>query len=253
MRGENPCDGRPRVTESDKLSSGSHSVRVGRRFLALLLVSRTVGFGVGCGPAAGSLGGECQDNGCNASCDGGLQCDNRNNTCIDPSAGSIPPSPPCSSTDTTLCPGAAGTQAYLCTSDASPDPWGFVDCAPKGPLKGETLFCCTPHPGCERTTGGSCEGPSVGFLCTGSATPDWDAGQSLCASYVAISVFTGYCCVSEGECFGAISGVQCAGFATPYYCAGSATPPVGDSGVLCTPVKANDGGDSGLMGYCCQR
>jgi hypothetical protein len=88
-------------------------------------------------------------------------------------------------------------------------------------------------------------------LCTGSSQPEWDAGVSLCTGYTTISVFTGYCCISEGECMAALSGpLRCSGWARPYYCAGSATPPVGDSGVVCTAMDPGDGGPD-LRGFCC--
>ena len=234
------------------VSSPGHSVRVGRRLLALLLLARTVAVTAGCAPATGSLGGKCHDNGCNTYCDDGLECDNHSDTCVGSPATINSDPPPCASTDSALCPGVAGTQAWICQGEESPAPFGIFDCAAEGPLRGETLFCCTPHPGCEPRTGTACESPSAAFLCTGSATPEWDAGRSLCASYSLIDVFTGYCCISEGECFGALSGVQCPGAAAPYYCAGSATPAVGDSGVVCAPAESVDGGDAGLRGYCCE-
>ena len=243
------CNGRPGVIGRHRLWLVDHRVGCGRWCLALLLLSRTCAVAVGCGPQGGSSGGQCLDNGCSQYCDAGLVCDG--NTCVDPAY--VPEvSAPCASTDTALCPGVAGMQAYVCSADASPSPLGFIDCAPQGPLSGETLFCCTPHAGCEET-GSSCDAPSTAFLCTGSAKPEWEAGPSLCAPYTTFGAFTGYCCISEGECIGALVAVPCSDQATrAYYCAGPVTPSVGDSGVVCTAVDPGDGGDSGLTAYCCQ-
>jgi hypothetical protein len=244
---DHPCNVRRGVIGRHRVWPHEDRVGFGRWVLALLLLSRTCAVAVGCGPPDGSQGGHCRSSGCNTYCDAGLDCES--NTCVNPFPAPTVPIP-CASTDTALCPGVAGTQAYLCTSDASPSPLGFTDCAPEGPLRGETLFCCPPIPGCEATS--SCEAASAGFLCTDPAKPEWEAGPSLCAPYTAFGAFTGYCCISEGKCMGAFYGVKCDDSArAAYYCAGSATPAGGDSGVVCTAVDPTDGGDSGLTAYCC--
>jgi hypothetical protein len=153
---------------------------------------------------------------------------------------------------------ASPATGYSCSGSATPPQSdSSLDCGqPTTGSNGETAYCCNqaiaPAPGtCMQdpaVTG--CTGSTVGYSCTGTATPA-DADASLtCSAPAAGSGATDYCCSNGAApppmCSADAAVTGCPGISTGYTCTGGASPETAT--LLCGMAMSGSGG---TMTFCC--
>jgi hypothetical protein len=227
------------------MSSGSKRQWGGKALVSVMLLLRTVALG-GCGPKKGTLGGECDDNGCNAYCEDGSRCDNSSNTCVADTTRSAPSGPPtgCNFNGTdSRC--SAGQTAYQCLGGTTPGSETSVPgCAYVSMLDSENaLYCCTPT--CTLRESQWCE-RSATYICSGSALPQDVDPSAACVVRTSYWGFAEYCCAAPNTCF-VWRDLQsdCTRDEELRLCAG-----VAPAAETCQ-ASASDAG--GLRAYCCKQ
>jgi hypothetical protein len=240
-----PATNSPRVTELHKPSSLGKSARLGRWFLALILVSRAVGFGVGCGPSAGPAS-DCTDQGCHTDCH---------------DAGTLPtfvPAPMCNVSTVASDACAPNESTVRCTGAASSMPSCTV--VTRDTLSSGAVMCC---PSCVRLASPLfCGRPAVDYDCDDPHTPAETVPSLRCALYYQEGhpARSEYCCAESEACFwtGEYPSV-CGDAGRSYACTGSATPAeagrrcsaapgAGAPGRYCCDDPPGDGGGAGDVG-----
>jgi hypothetical protein len=153
---------------------------------------------------------------------------------------------------------ASPATGYLCGGGATPpqgDP--SLNCGTAtAASSGQFAYCCD-HPA---TTPGSCvqdasvtgcAANSVGYSCTGTATPVQPGASLTCVGPTTNNGATDYCCSSgtppPAMCMPDASVTGCPGIATGYSCTGNASPET-NSTLLCGMAMTGSGG---TMTFCC--
>jgi hypothetical protein len=220
-----------------------HRARLGPCVVGLFLLSRTISFTVGCGPATGAQGGKCNDNGCNTYCDPGLQCDNTSNTCVADSTQGGPSTPPVGCEE--LLDDACGANVgYRCYGGSVPK----GTCTANSADSGATTYCCAPQ--CQVVDNDpACSSPATTYWCDDPLTPESvDAAATTCLQFPPAYRAHTYCCAPGDTCFAGPTDlmVPCAGPSAPVFCTGEAMPP---SWQGCSTAAFDAG--PGLQSFCC--
>jgi hypothetical protein len=240
------------------VSPRRHRLWPGRAILFAILLSRGVSWTVAChqDPDPGTLGGKCEDNGCNTYCNSGLHCDNESDTCVSGDPGYLYESPTVSGPSVSGClessysapssnPCASGTH-YECEGDASPS--GSCTMASESD-SGTTEYCCAPT--CTPWSGVFvlCRAPGAEYACDDPLTPPVDA-STRCFTPGPVTGGHLYCCAPDDVCFPGSNLddlLGCPTFSGQVYCTGSAAP---NSSTAC--VVATEDAGQGIRGYCCE-
>ncbi len=162
----------------------------------------------------------------------------------------------------------AGSVSYACTAGRPDD--GDADIVCNGGVAGvgSTLYCCAPYAqwatSCTpSTTVEGCGESSIGFSCTGGASPDQADDSLVCSAAVpGNGGAQDYCCVSfdpssgvcrcasfddsSGTCGGGAATPDCAAGAIAFSCDGTHDPTEVNPLLVC---PAADGGNAGS--FCC--
>jgi hypothetical protein len=185
--------------------------------------------------------------------------------------------PPSTCTQVTALAGCIGNaRSYACASgrpdDGDPDlvcDRGVPGIAGTGGVA-KTLYCCAPYgqgaSDCAPAAVAGCGADSLGFACTGAASPDQVDSSLVCSGAVARSGSTvDYCCVpfdstsgvcrcgsfddDAGTC--GLTPTSCSGAAIGFACAAGHTPAEINSNLSCNGASGDAGEVSAGGTFCC--
>ena len=158
------------------------------------------------------------------------------------------------------CTGAS--IGFSCTGTAQPGQGdSSLVCSGGTPSGSATLFCCAsyaPSSGtcAEDATVQGCVGPSIGFSCSGSDTPESVNPSLNCGGGVPGGAGMAYCCTTGGSTGPATTAscvvdmsVVCTAPAAGYSCSGGLAPTQSDATLSCG--QGTTEADGTTLAYCC--